>query len=69
MNNLVEGALLFLLCLCILAAVFLICRSLTLWYFRLNEIADTFRKIEIHLRPPGYVESKPPKPEVPRWNP
>ena len=62
-----------LICLGVLVGVFVIifivCRQFTLWYFRVNEIADTLHKIETHLRPSDYTEPKLPKREVPRWNP
>lgn len=56
--------------------VFLALREVTLWYFRINQIADDLAVIAAHYRslrpprpiPPGYVEVTPPPP-APKFHP
>lgn len=71
-TNALEGLLLLIFALAVFVAIFIFCRQFTLWYFRLNQIADDIAVIAAHYRslrasaapppPAGTVEVSPPAP-------
>ena len=59
----------FLIALIIILAVFLICRAIVLWYWKVDRIVGLLEQIESHLKPKSISKElkKESKEEVNNW--